>query len=128
MIYIDTSVVLAHVLSEDVRPPITLWNHPLASSQLTEYEAWVRVHAYGKAATHGATLASTLGTLDLLALDEAACSRCRAPFPLPVRTLDALHLAAADHLRSRGFEVEVASYDERMRAAAAAMGFQIYPL
>jgi len=124
MIYVDSSVVLADVLTEDRRPPANFWERDdLVSSRLCEYEAWVRLHAYGCAATHGPALANVLAHLDLLSLDEATCARCRAPFPVPVRTLDALHLAAAEFLRSRGFVPEVATYDARMRDAAAAMGF-----
>jgi hypothetical protein len=129
MIYVDSSVVLAQVLSEDVRPVPSFWSpYGLASSRLTEFECWVRVHAYGKAETHGAMLGEVLAALDLVSLDESACARCRAPFPTPVRTLDAVHLAAADFLRLRGFSVQIATYDARMQEAAAAMGFGLAPL
>lgn len=60
LIYVDTSVVLAQVLSEDVRPSDRFWTANLVSSRLTEYEAWVRLHAYGLAETHGPALADTL--------------------------------------------------------------------
>jgi hypothetical protein len=40
----------------------------------------------------------------------------------PVRTFDALHLASLEYLRSRGQNVALASYDERMIVAAKAMG------
>lgn len=123
MIYIDSSVVLAHVFAEGVAPSAAFWSADLVTSRLTEFECWVRVHAYGRAATHGAALAATLAYIDLVALDEETCARTRAPFPVPVRTLDALHLAAADYLRARGFVLEVATYDTRMQQAAAAMGF-----
>lgn len=129
MIYVDSSVVLAHVLAEDVRPPTAFWHSQgLVSSRLTEYESWVRLHAYGKAATHGRTLAMTLASLDLLSLDDDVCARSRAPFPIPVRTIDALHLAAADYWRTRSFDVSVATYDERMARAAQAMSFPIVRL
>ena len=120
----DTSVVLAELLAENLRPPSQFWERDdLVSSRLTEYESWVRVHAYGKGASHGATLALLLARVTLVALDDAACARCRAPFPTPVRALDALHLAAADFLRSRGLHVEMATYDARMLQAASAVGF-----
>ena len=45
MIYVDTSVVLAHVLAEDRIPPSALWDQPLISSRLTQYETWCRLHA-----------------------------------------------------------------------------------
>ena len=45
MIYLDTSVALAHLLAEDVIPNATLWSETLVSSRLLEYELWTRVHA-----------------------------------------------------------------------------------
>jgi predicted nucleic acid-binding protein len=45
-----------------------------------------------------------------------------------VRTLDALHLATADYLRSRGFVVDIATHDARMRQASVAMGFGLAAL
>jgi hypothetical protein len=45
-----------------------------------------------------------------------------------VRTLDALHLASLDFLRSRQPAVRLATYDARLAAAAAAMGMKLYPL
>ncbi len=45
MIYLDTSVALAHVLVEDRTPPASLWQEPLVSSRLIEYELWTRIHA-----------------------------------------------------------------------------------
>jgi hypothetical protein len=98
------------------------------TSRLTEYEVWVRLHAYGKAAARGPLATALLSSLTLLPLGEELCARCRAPFPGPVRTLDALHLAAADYLRARGSLVEIATYDAQMLRAAAAMGFGLAPL
>lgn len=40
MIYLDTSVALAHLLAEDRRPPEALWDETLVSSRLLEYELW----------------------------------------------------------------------------------------
>jgi len=48
-------------------------------------------------------------------------SRALEPFPAPVRTLDALHLASIEFLRSRRQTVELLSYDERLIAAARAL-------
>ncbi len=95
------------------------------TSRLTEYEAWVRLHAYDRAATDGGAMRATLMSMSTLELDPAACSRCFSPFPVPVRTLDALHLAAADYVRAQGVSVEIATYDARMRDAATAMGFAL---
>ena len=43
MIYLDTSVALAHLLAEDRLPPENLWREPLISSRLLEYEIWSRI-------------------------------------------------------------------------------------
>jgi predicted nucleic acid-binding protein len=126
MIYVDSSVVLAELFSESNRPPASFWERgDLVSSVLCEYECWVRVHAYDRAATHGPALADLLARLDLLHLNEATCARCRAAFPIRIRTLDALHLSAADFLRTRGFVPEISTYDERFRQAAQALGFPV---
>jgi hypothetical protein len=54
--------------------------------------------------------------------------RARAPFPSPVRTLDALHLASVHFLREQGQDVSLASYDERMLTAARKLKFSTFPL
>lgn len=128
MIYLDSSVILAHVFCEDIRPLPELWSHPLVSSRLAEFESWVRLHAYGKGPTHGQALAQTLARVDLVELSDASCGRVRVAFPTPVRSLDALHLATADFLRTRGLDVRFASYDRRLSDAAVSMGFQLYGL
>ena len=124
MIYIDTSVVLAQLLAEDRQPPEALWGQPLVSSRLLEYEVWCRIHAGGFALSHAEAARLFLGRIAFLELARPVLSRALEPFPTPVRTLDALHLASLDFLRANGQVVEVASYDARLRAAAEAMGFQ----
>ena len=55
-------------------------------------------------------------------------SRTLEPVPVGVRTLDALHLSTFHFLTERRLEVRLATYDERMRAAAIALGFQVAEL
>jgi hypothetical protein len=38
MIYVDTSVALAHLLAEDRCPPPGFWSQDLVTSRLLEYE------------------------------------------------------------------------------------------
>jgi hypothetical protein len=121
VIYLDTSVALAHLLAEDRHPPDGLWAAALVSSRLLEYEAWTRIHARGLGATHGDALRLLLGRLAFLELAPPVLARALDPFPVPVRTLDALHLASIEFLRGQGQRVELASYDDRMLAAAYAM-------
>ncbi|HEY2731401.1 MAG TPA: PIN domain-containing protein [Polyangia bacterium] len=125
MIYLDTSVALSHLLAEDRHPPDQLWTEVLVSSRLIEYELWNRLHARGLAGSHGAAVRTLLGHLAILELTPTVLTRALEPFPVPVRTLDALHLASADFLRGQRQTVEIASYDDRMSAAARKMGFAI---
>jgi hypothetical protein len=47
-------------------------------------------------------------------------------YGIPVRTLDALHLASIEFLRARGQTVELASFDERLLVAAHALAIPLY--
>lgn len=96
MIYLDTSVALAHLLTEDRVPPDALWQEPLISSRLMEYEIWTRIHARKLARSHGDEVRTLLGRIALVELSPPVLARALEPFPKPVRTLDALHLASID--------------------------------
>jgi predicted nucleic acid-binding protein len=52
-------------------------------------------------------------------------SRAVKPFPVALRTLDALHLATMDHLRKAGFPIQLATYDLRLAKAAKALRFDV---
>jgi len=125
VIYLDTSVVLAQLLAEDRRPPTAIWRNVLVSSRLLEYELWTALHRQGLAASHGEAARSILARLAYVELGPEALARALEPFPKPVRTLDALHLATVDFLRSRGQKVAVASYDDRFLTAARALKLEI---
>ena len=127
MIYLDTSVALAELFAEDRRPPEALWAEPLVSSRLLEYELWTRVHARGTGRTHGDAARDLLARVSMVELVAPVLARALEAFPAPVRTLDALHLSTVDYLVHAGQHVAVATYDERMRRAAGAMGFELYP-
>jgi len=128
LIYLDTSVALAQLLSEDRRPPDALWSESLVSSRLLQYEMWTRIHARKLARSHGEALRELLGRVALLELAPAVIGRALEPFPAPVRTLDALHLASAEFLRGQQQAVELASYDERLLDAARRLGIPIRDL
>jgi hypothetical protein len=128
LIYLDTSVALAHLLAEDRAPEAALWGETLFSSRLLEYELWSRVNSRGLAASHGAAAQELIGRVALLELAPPVLARALEPFRVPVRTLDALHLASLEFLQARGHHVELASYDERMLAAAQGLGVPLCPL
>jgi hypothetical protein len=54
-------------------------------------------------------------------LTPLVLARAVDPFPVPVRTLDALHLATMAFLQGHGQAIELASYDARLVAAARAL-------
>lgn len=125
MIYLDSSIALARLLFEPRAPPAQFWQERLASSRLLEYEIWNRVHAYNLDGSNRQAASILLRGIELLAMDERVLARALEPWPTPLRTLDALHLATAEYLRRQGETVELASYDTRLLAAAQALGIAL---
>ena len=109
MIYLNSSVALAHLLSEDRLPPADLWQQPLISSRLMQYEVWTRLNARRLGRSHGEDARTLLARVALIELTPPVLERALEPFPAPVRTLDALHLASIEFLRARGQRPELAS-------------------
>lgn len=128
MIYLDTSVALAHILAEDRVPPESLWQDTLVSSRLIEYEVWARIHARRLGASRGDEVRGLLARVSFIEMAPPVLARALDPFPTPVRTLDALHLASMEFLRSNGQTLQLASYDRRRVAAARGMQFAILSL
>ena len=128
MIYLDTSVALAHLLAEDRSPPDTLWQEQLIASRLLEYELWNRINARGLSRSHGEGARLLIGQVALIELAPPVLARALEPFPIPLHTLDALHIASAEFLRERGLTVALASYDDRMLAAARALRIPLVAL
>jgi len=128
VIYLDSSVVLAELLMEDRRPPIGLWDDLAVSSALLRYEVWNRIDARALASTRGGDVRLLLSRVVLFDLRADILDRALRPFPTALRTLDSLHLATADYLRGQGREIALASYDQRLLAAARALGIETVPL
>jgi hypothetical protein len=122
MIYLDSSVALAHLLAEDRFPPGELWSHDLVSSRLLECEVWNRIHAQGLQHSHGEAVRNLIGRVAMIEMVGPVLARALQPFPAPVRTLDAIHLAAVEFVRAQKQTVELASYDVRLLAAARLLG------
>ena len=128
MIYIDTSVVLAQLLTEDKHPPSDFWAEHLVSSRLVEYEVWTRVN---KVSARSDLLDATRGVLSRIALIELipeVVARAKESFPVDVRTLDALHLSSAAFLMEQGVSLRLATYDTRMREAAKRVRLPLHAL
>lgn len=128
MIYLDTSVALAQLLAEDRRPPTSLWDQLLVASRLLEYELWTRIHARSLGPRLGEQVRSLLGRVAFVEMDRKVLARAVEPFPVPVRALDALHLASLEFVRGLGQKVALASYNEQMVRAARALGVAVFTL
>lgn len=125
MTYLDTSVALAHLLGETRVPEASLWGEALVSSRLLEYQVWTRVNARGLGTSHADEVRQLLAAVALVELSPLVLGRATEPFPVSVRTLDALHLATMSFLRERGEPVVLASYDERLVRGARALDFPV---
>jgi hypothetical protein len=69
-----------------------------------------------------------LARVVLIGLDAPTLARALEPFPIPVRSLDALHLATMHFIRGSGEPIEVASYDKWLTDAALALGIPLAAL
>ena len=129
MIYVDSSIVLAQLLAEDRFPDPAFWHEgPFVSSRLLEYEVWNRIHARGLGQSHADDLRLLLGRLAFLELAPSVLGRAMEPFPTPVRTLDALHLASIEWLRGLGQRPLLATYDHRLAEAATSLDVPLIAL
>jgi predicted nucleic acid-binding protein len=129
MTYVDTSVGLAYLLDENRCPPNSLWEEDvLVSSRLLDYEIWATIHSRRLERIHGEEARQLLARIGLMEMTPLILERAKEPFPLPVRTLDALHLATIEYLRASGQKVVLASYDDRMNAVARLLGIPLFKL
>ena len=69
-----------------------------------------------------------LDGITIVELTPIVLARALEPFPSPVRTLEALHLATMEFLRDHGQRIELASYDTRLLAGARALAIPIRAL
>ncbi len=115
----------AHIFAEDRAPSNEFWQETLVSSRLLEYELWTRIHARKLSESHREDARQLIGRLAMLELLVPVLNRALDPFPVPLRTLDALHIASIEFLRGQGHKLELATYDKRMLQAARKMGIPI---
>ena len=125
MIYLDSSVLLAQLFAETRCPPDNFWAQPIFSSRLLEFEVTNRLNARGAQALISDVARHMLGRVEMSEMTPAILARALDPFPVPVRTLDGLHLATMHYLRSRGQTLQLASCDLRFIGAAQALGFPL---
>ena len=73
-------------------------------------------------------LSATANGWSVLPIGDEIVARARRPFPsVPIRTLDAIHLASILAARVALPGLEVLSLDDRVRSAARGLGFKLQP-
>ncbi len=86
-----------------------------------------RLHARRLGQSHGPAR-EALDRLAVIELSPIVLERAVEPFPVPVRALDALHLATLSFLAAQRQRPALATYDSRIADAATRLGFALHPL
>lgn len=132
--YLDTSALLRLVLSEPDALEELRSADALVSSELLAVESLRtldRLRVQGslsveEAAARRGLVAEWLEAVDLVVLQRPILARASEPFPTPLGTLDALHLATALVWRDRNpQELVVATHDRDLALAARSFGFVV---
>lgn len=123
-LYLDSSAIVKLVIAE--AESAALGEHlrrapTLVSCTLARVEVVRAVAAHGPSAVRRAR--SVLGSIALIQLDEALLDEASELGESQLRSLDAIHLAAAAALRDD--LAEVVTYDLRMAHAARALNFAV---
>ena len=132
--YIDTSALLRLVLREpgaleDLRAYKTLVSSELIAVESTRTIDRLRIQGSlttEEAAERTGAVNAWLEAIDLVLLRPPVLSRASEPMPMPIGTLDAIHLATALIWRDRmGPLPEMATHDTVLGAAARTFGFDV---
>lgn len=132
--YIDTSVLLRVVLREPGALDELRSTDRLVSSELIAVESARtidRLRLQGaltaeEAAARGRAVAEWLEAIDLVLLRQPVLGRASEPLPMPLGTLDAIHLATALIWRERRGALPVlATHDAALGLAGRSFGFDV---
>lgn len=131
--YVDASVLLRFILGEPGR--LTKWRdaESAVSSALAEVEVLRtldRLRVRGaltlqETAERRGTAIRVLEAVSLADVTPSVLRRAADPFPTPLGTLDAMHLATALAWREARREVVMATHDAQLALAARACGFAV---
>ena len=131
--YLDSSIVLDRIV--DAPGAAELWRSigTSVTSILTETECLRTLdrfrlagHMNEAALVRGReSLFRILESAEIMALGRGVLDRAGLPMPVPVKTLDAIHLASAMVYRETTGPLNVATKDRALARAARAMGFEV---
>lgn len=132
--YVDSSVALRIALgSRDALPDWQSWS-PAISSGLIEVECLRTLDRLclvenirpETLMSRRQWIYSFLAAMEIIEVSAVVLSRAAQPLPVPLKTLDAIHLASAMLWRETTHdEVDLATHDGSLALAARAMGFRV---
>ena len=128
--YLDSSVLLRHILLGEESIKHALEFPRVVSSELLEIECRRVLHRYRLAgeltdessASARERLDSVLDGVDLLEMTKPIKLRAMDPFPVSVRTLDALHISTALMITDGSDGLSLFSHDRGMNLCARSLG------
>ena len=132
--YIDTSALLRIVLREAGALDDLRSYDGLVSSELIVVESMRTIDRLrlqgsltaGEAASRLRIVNDWLEAIDLVLIRPPVLSRASEPMPMPLGTLDAMHLATALIWRDRVSQLAaIATHDSMLGTAALAFGFDV---
>jgi predicted nucleic acid-binding protein len=119
--YLDSSAIVKLVVAEAESAALRRYlrrRRPLVSSALARAEVARALLPLGEQAVRRGQ--EVLARLELIRISDRVLTAAGRLLPEVLRTLDAIHLATAEHL---GPDLaRIVTYDERLRAAAEATG------
>ena len=126
MIYLDSAAVVKLVHAEPESQALRDWLDQQAeigwvSSVLAEVESFRALYRHAPEAV--ARLHPVLDLIDLVDLDPRIRILAQAISPATVRSLDAIHLATALHIRAQ--LTAFVTYDQRLADAATSAGLTV---
>ncbi len=132
--YLDSSVALRVILG--ARGALRKWKtlEHVISSALIEVECLRTLDRFRLAehiaaeeiAVRRQAVYDLVSRMDIVDITQPVLARASQPLPVPLKTLDAIHLATAMLWReAEQTEIEIATHDEALALAARAIGFQV---
>lgn len=122
--YLDSSAIVKLVVAEEESSALRAYlkrRRPLVSSAVARTEVGRALLPLGVGAVHRGE--DVLARVDLVRVTDRVLDAAARLLPVELRSLDAIHLATAQQLG--GSLARVVTYDGRMAAAAAAMGWKV---
>lgn len=133
--YLDTSVLLRHILLGDAGIKLVFESDFVVSSELLEIECRRVLHRYrlqGNLDDDGflkalKRLDDVLQGVSVILLSSKVKKRSGETFPVVIKTLDALHLSSAIIFQTARPDetLHIFSYDIGINRCARALGFQV---